>query len=515
MSRRADRPAAVRRLVSILLAMLLHAPAAFAEPVSPAELLRLRRAAEAHPDDADLAWAWAAALREAGRGSEAISQLERIERRWPRLRADCRFEVGAIAYGLGDYPRAKRALDAAIELEPLDGAARLYRALTLQALGSTAEAERELAFVAETARELRAEALLLQALSRLEVGDEIGGRRLLRDVLPSDPGGEFAARARRLLEALEPREPREPRVRLWAQLGTEFDSNVTLDSGTDLTGISTNRDDGRLVWGGAVWISGPRREWGGAGFGYRYSQSAHADLDAFDLQTHELLSSFDVRAPLGITLRLDALAADVHLGGDRYLRSWTLRPNLLLPISAVAGVSRLYLDVTRRAYHDSPVVSSLDRDGISYELGLEQYGPVPGRAGGLWNLGVSVGRTNTEASTDLLGFEGDYDHRRLAGSAGVRVPLPERFDLQVSGGLFFERYANRNLLDAIADGGAERPSRRRDTVAEASVSLGWSLSPALRLEARWRGQWSHSNVEVYDFSRHVFGLYLTAQRSWR
>jgi tetratricopeptide (TPR) repeat protein len=497
MTGRVDRPAPVRGALAILLAALLQATAAAAaEPVSSADLSRLRRAAEAHPDDPDVAQAWAVALRQAGRGSEAIVHLERIAERWPRLRADCALEVGAIAYGLGDYARAERALVEAIELEPLDGAARLYRALTLQALGRADEAERELAFVAETASELRAEALLLRALSRLEVGDEIGGRRLLHEVMPADPGGELAERAQRMLEALEPHEQGVPRVALSAQLGTEFDSNVTLDSGTDLTGVSTNRNDGRIVWGGGLWISGPRREWGGAGFGYRYSQSAHADLDAFDLQTHELFTSFDVRTPVGLTLRLDALAADVHLGGDRYLRSWTLRPNFLLPISRSLGVSRLYLDVTRRAYQDPPVVSSLDRDGVTYALGLEQHAPVPRWGGGLWNLGVSIERTNTEASTDLLGFEGDYDSRRLALALGTR-------------------FVNRNLLDAIADGGTERPSRRRDAVGEASVALGWRLSPALRLEARWQGQWSHSNVDVYDFTRNVFGLYLTAQRSWR
>ena len=152
---------------------------------------------------------------------------------------------------------------------------------------------------------------------------------------------------------------------------------------------------------------------------------------------------------------------------------------------------------------------------MTYALGLEQHGPVPRWGGGLWNLGVSIARTNTEASTDLLGFEGDYDNRRLALAVGTRLPFRERFDLSVSGGLSFERYVNRNLLDAIADGGTERPSRRRDAVGEASVALGWSLSPALRLEARWQGQWSHSNVDVYDFTRNVFGLYLIAQRSWR
>jgi tetratricopeptide (TPR) repeat protein len=513
---RVGRLAAVRGALAILLAALLHSGAAGAsEPASTADLARLRRAVEAHPDDPDLALAWAGALRDAGQGREAIAQLERVAERWPRLRAECALEVGAIAYGLGDYARASRALDEAIELEPLDGAARLYRALTLKALGRAEEAERELAFVAETASALRAEALLLRALSRLEVGDEIGGRRLLHEVVPADPGGELAERAQRMLEALEPREQRVPRIALSAQLGTEFDSNVTLDSGTDLTGLSTSRNDGRIVWGGGVWISGPRREWGGAGFGYRYSQSAHADLDDFDLQTHELFTSFDVRTPVGLTLRLDALGADVHLGGDRYLRSWTLRPNFLLPLSRELGVSRLYLDVTRRAYQDSPVVSSLDRDGVTYALGLEQHGPVPRWGGGLWNLGVSIARTNTEASTDLLGFEGDYDNRRLALAVGTRLPLRERFDLSVSGGLSFERYVNRNLLDAIADGGTERPSRRRDAVGEASVALGWSLSPALRLEARWQGQWSHSNVDVYDFTRNVFGLYLIAQRSWR
>jgi hypothetical protein len=517
--RRARAPLAAHFALPILLAVLaalLHIPVSVrAEPLSPAELARLQSAAEAHPDDPDLAWAWAVALEEAGEARAAIAELERIGERWPRLRAECELEIGEIAYALGDHARAMRSLDAAIELEPSDGAARLYRALALQALGRVEEAERELALVAERVGVLRAEALLLRALGRLQLDDEVGARRLLREVGPADPGGELAEHARGLLEALEPREEGEPRIALWAQLGTELDSNVTLDSGNDLTGISTSQDDGRLVWGGGVWIAGLRHEWGGAGFGYRYGQSEHLDLDAFDLQMHELFAVFDLRPPGRLTLRLDALAADAHLGGDRYLRSWTLRPNLLLSIGGGSAASRLYLDVTRRSYHDAPVVSSLDRDGVTYELGLEQYGRVPRWGGSLWNLGVAVGRTNTEASPDFLGFEGDYDNRRLALAAGARLPFLERLDLRLTGGLAFERYVNRNLLDAIVEGSAGKPSRRRDAVGEASVALGWSLSPALRLEARWRGRWSHSNVDVYDYDRHVLGLYVTAFRSWR
>ena len=128
-----------------------------------------------------------------------------------------------------------------------------------------------------------------------------------------------------------------------------------------------------------------------------------------------------------------------------------------------------------------------------------------------------MSRTNTEASTDLLGFVGDYDKRRLDVDLQLRFPLGSHLHGRLAGSLGWERYPNRNVIDFLTDEGigTPTPSRRRDAILTATAALGWSLTRNLQIEVRWRGERHRSNVDVYDYKRSVVGVYVTAQRSLR
>jgi tetratricopeptide (TPR) repeat protein len=469
-----------------------------------------------HPDDPDLGWALVGALHRADRTDEAVAWLGSISERWPGRRSEWALDLGALLYAEADHAHALEVLEAASERDPAHASLRLYRALVLQALGRNTDAEHELALLAQLDPDLAAESLLLRAIGRLTVGDQAGGKQFLQEVLSLEPEGESASRARELLAELEDlRAPSRPRGSIWARFAGEVDSNVTLDSGTALEGISTDQSDSRLGWGGGVAFEAVRGSWGALALGYNYSESAHEDLKRFDLRTHTVFGSLRLRAPGRLRFRLDALGSDVHLDDDRYLRTWTLRPNVFVALSEALGISRLYLQVERRAYHEKPILSSLDRDGATYTAGLEHHARIPWREGATGSLGVELARTNTEASTDLLGFEGDYDNRMARVTGQAQIPVYGPFYARLGGRLAWYRYVNRNVVDALTDEGVgtPNPSRRSDSMGEATAALGWDVTPEVSVELRWRGTRNRSNVDLYDYERHVVGVYFTARRA--
>jgi tetratricopeptide (TPR) repeat protein len=505
-----------RRAVLVILWLLTAAAPSFAAAAGPgaeAELERLNAAAALHPEDFDLAWARAGALRRAGREEEAIAAFRALAVRRPGARARSQLEVGILLHQQGDAAAALDALDDALALDPRLHAARLHRALALQALGRHAEAARELAFLARVSPELEEEARLLGAVVELSRGERDSGREALRQLADVAPESQASGRARELLERLDrPVRPASssPRGSLWLRAGGEFDSNVTLDSGASLAGVSTDSSDERLTWGAGFVGRALAREWGSLDLGYGYGETAHEDLAQFDLQTHQVFAALGLAGPRSTHLRLDALASDAHLASDRYLRSWTVRPNLLVPLGARLGVGRIYAEAERRSYHEQPVFSSLVRDGTAYALGVEQYAPLPWPEGAQASLGLAVGRTNTEASRDLFGFAGDYDDRNGRLSASVLVPLGDRFDLRLGAGATRYRYLHRNLIDGIS---SADPHRRRDTALQGNATLGWNFARGLRVELRWQGIDNRSNVEAYDYERNITGLHFVAQRS--
>jgi tetratricopeptide (TPR) repeat protein len=402
-------------VLHLLLAFAL-ASAAQAERASD-EVERVREAVRLHPDDPDLAWALVGALQRAGRTDEAVAQLGSIGERWPERRSEWSLDLGALLYAAGDPAHALEVLSEASERDPTHSSLRLYRALALQALGRTDEAEHHLALLSRLDPDLAAESLLLRAIGRLTVGDRAGGKQFLHEVLSLQPEGEAASRARELLAELgKPGAPSRPRGSVWARFAGEVDSNVTLDSGTALEGVSTDQSDSRAGWGGGFSFEALRGRWGALALGYNYSESAHENLKQFDLRSHTVFGSLRLRAPGRLRFRLDAIGSDVHLDDDRYLRSWSLRPNLFVPLSEALGISRLYVQVDRRSYHETPLLSSLDRDGATYSAGLEHHALIPWREGATGSVGVELARTNTDARSALC------EPRREARLVPLREP---------------------------------------------------------------------------------------------
>lgn len=494
------------RLGRCLLYLALGCVAGLARADAPTALERLAAAVASHPDDPDLRFAFARDLAAEHRNDEAVEQLTLLTSRWPNHRPEAPLLLGRLLFELGRYAEAVPPLERAVAQDPESAPAHLFLGLALKALGRPEEAELHFRFAAEISPDLRGQAWLLAGLTRLERGDRVGGDELLSRTIEADPHGESARSARLVLEGAA-----ESPSRLHAQAyaGVGYDSNVTLDSGDDFTGLPSNQGDVQFIWGSGVSVDAVRGENFGATLAAVYDQSAHPDLSDWDMQQFGglLSSGWQVNDWLG--LRLDARIAYARLDSDPYLLSGGVHPSVVVPLGARAGWLRGFGDTDWYDYDDEPFTTALERDGFGWGGGLEHVAPVPGVENATFSWYGSWHRYDSDAKRDeLLGFDGAYDQDNFGGGARVSVALPWRVSADLGVSYLREQYANANLIDALTDAGVgtATPSHRRDGVWDTRVRIVRPLSRFIDVEVSAGYLDRHSNVDVYNYNRWVSGL---------
>ncbi len=147
----------LRQIAAALLVGLLGAasPLHGARDVTSQDVERFRAAVAEHPEDPNLAWALAMALRATGSKGEAIAAFREIGERFPARRARAYFEMARIYYDNAWYDRALELFEMVIDLDPMHASARLHRGLCLKELDRPKEAEQELRVVERMEPRLR------------------------------------------------------------------------------------------------------------------------------------------------------------------------------------------------------------------------------------------------------------------------------------------------------------------------------------------------------------------------
>lgn len=468
------------------------------------EATRLDEAVTRFPDDQDLAWAQARELVREERNDEALAALERIVARWPGHFA-ARFELGTLLSDGRQNAEAVAHLERAVALAPESGPARLLLGVVLEELGRFDEAERQLELAAVVDASLRAESLLLRGIAQFEHGDERLGVQLLEEAIGADQLGDVADAARVLLATAS--RPSRPRVQVEAYAGLDYDSNVTLDSGST-PAVSSDQADGALVVGAALAADAVQGDDFVLNLGARYHERDYIESVAFDQRT--LLGNVSGQWRFGprFAVRLGGVGSYVMLGEASYLAQAIVRPELLVWLGQRAGVLRISAHVAGDFYFDDPPISSLERDALTFGGALAQLFPVPGlrNAEASWRFGYE--RIDTRATTDLLGFAGDYDRNAYAFELAGDVELPLSLTVAFSAGVMGEIYDNPNLTDylsqVVATGAGVR-RERSDVSLEAGLCVSRPVHERIDVEISWHYQQRFSNTEIFDYDRNVVG----------
>ncbi len=501
------------RAARILLALSLAVSAGSAEAVGTnptdtreadrAALERLQDAIAAHPDDPDLAWAYARKLASIGDATRALLETRRFLSHWPKRRPSARIEIAAKLIEADAPSPALELLDEALAETPDSASARFYRGLALRRTARLVEADREFETAGRLQPTLLPEALLARALGLFEMQREEEAVDLLREILRIDPGGDSALRARLLLRQKEILELARA-WRLDAYAGYEWDDNVTLESSENQV-LPSGREDHLGIWGVAATWRTPVRENGSVAIGYRYDQTLHHDLDEFDLLNNTIFVSTSWAPGPRVQLRLDAIAYNVLQDLEAELTGGSLRPGIAVALPGDWGALRLLAEFDGVEFHDDAPFEPFERDGISFGLGLEHFLPL--RTRGSWiSTSFSWKRTVTQAEPGggADGFDGDFDYDSWRIREQVNLVLPFSFEARLEGAYTHDRYLNDNLSHSIATLGGIR--KRRDDILSGRISLSRAIAAQMRVEVYWRGTRRISNVDLFDYDKQTVGV---------
>jgi tetratricopeptide (TPR) repeat protein len=447
---------------------------------------------------------------EGRRYAEAVAALDEALRIDPSLDA-AKLPLLIARYEVGDLAGARELVD---EIPP-ESAQRaefhLYRGLLL--LDEAQAAEAGLAF--DRARELSPSgvdpaASYYGGVAWLAAKQRERADAAFARVIATAPGSEWAREAERARAGATP-VPRAALTR-WGtvQIGAEWDSNVVLrGEGVALPSDISDEADGRAVWmldGGAELFR--TALWSG-GLTASYRGSAHFDLSEFD--EHHPIGGFwlDRRVGEDTVARLRGDVGFAWIDGADFLSHQEIFPELIHDFGSAgttsAGVHFYRQNFLYAPYDDIP--SPPGPPGIDESSYRNRDG---------WGLAaevdhsVLVGAHNTELSFgaryhwyDARG--GEYAYQGPELWAGVEAMLPFELVGRASVGYAFLPFDHFSSFDP----GYPNTPDREDQVWRVRLELERAIAAGFSVLARYGYADRISNVDVFDYDRHIVGLYVS------
>ena len=509
------------RLRSALLSAVLLAPcAAFADETLNVLVMRARDLeAQGRCDDA-LAVQQSAPAPDAQLGlivgrcqvrtqdyAGAVETL-RAARELPGATPEIDLQLGIAEYHLGELETAKASLDRSREagqegalLELYTGLLQLQAQDTRNAALSLERARREDRRVVEPV------ASYYSFIAWRQLEDEERAQAALDRLREEDPDGPWIAEAERILEGERPAEA--PLV-WWAnaEAGLEFDSNVTI-RGQNVAQVFINgdtvsdRQDGRGIWsfdGGAeLWREG---DWS-AGLLGSYTGTAHFQINEFDAHYPAFATWLDHRLTERTTLRARYDFGYLWINYESYSLSNLLSGALFhdwerwgfTEITVQGGWYDFRYDRIP-PFTDGSGTSRINQDGwlVSVE-GYHYYEP------GFRDMELRAGYRYTHYVAN--GTEFDYDAHRFLVGFDITLPFAVIWD-----NYFAFTYQPYERASVYADPTPGHVPKHRDQIYEFGTELEKIVWRNVSVLARYRYTDVDSNVDVYDYERHVVGGYV-------
>lgn len=290
-------------------------------------------------------------------------------------------------------------------------------------------------------------------------------------------------------------------------VSTQYDSNVVLlPGGGTLPGGISHKDDFVFVLTGNGEYRFVQNDTWTAGVGLGLYTNFHARLSDFNVV--DVGPTVYVQRRLGLTqLRLQYTFDNVTVGGDSYLQSNAFQPTLTIPES-----DRTYTQVFARyqykdfkTFRDDQLGRPVNqtRDGINWMLGAMQYwrfaddrGHV--RAGYTLDMDRTGGGDTAQIGVPSNG-DWSYTGHRLSIGGGYQ-PIAAT-TLQLAFDYYRQSYSNANSFSPDLE-------KRKDNVYLLTGTAVRDLNSWLWLAFQYSLTRDQSNVEVFDYTRHIVSLTL-------
>jgi tetratricopeptide (TPR) repeat protein len=453
--------------------------------------------------------------------AEAEQSLNTAAQRDPSLH-EVSLELAIARYHQENVAGARQALEAARPTSSGDARFELYDGLVLLREGKRSEG------IAALERARKADpnlaeptASYYEALALENEGEHHDAELAMNRVVTNDPTGRWGTAARGRLDQWSHQRPHD----YWAELtfGEESDSNVVLrGNGVDLpTDISDQRDFRALWHANAGWQFLHTREWG-AGAMLTYTGTAEHQLPEFSYDYAVATAWVDRRITDQLSAHLQGDYAYGWVDGDSWVSEVAATPALVYAW-ARDSYSRVFGRFSFSNYYFTPDSSAIwnplstpptgpelhvasqieadrNRDGRAEQLGLEE--------------GIPIGALQTQLTATALftryHAEGsEYSFRGAGGYLQSETHLPLDFTLLLGGGYTWRGYLHHTTFEAIAPPNSDK---RRDQVVDAEAAIEHTIYyDWLVGSVRYHFTNEASNVDVFDYGRHIFGGYLTVR----
>lgn len=293
----------------------------------------------------------------------------------------------------------------------------------------------------------------------------------------------------------------EPRLALRLSLGVFYDDNVVLDPGVASAsplGVTDQADTMGVLsfWGRYRWLE--TDTWiGRAAYGFYQNRHREETLKPFDLQHHRVHLDAGPRLGRGeLTFQYELQYA--LLGQESYLTSHDIGPRLVFPETEMLAAEIRYLFGVKRYADDvSLFATNSDRNVSTHRLALTQYA--------VWDKAHYIYGGYT-FERDMAGdrpAEDDWTYTGHQLRVGLTWPVWASLRGDVDLSYTLRGYDNPNQQPPFAI--------RDDQELRGFVSVAQPFGRYVELALQYLHEQNQSNIPVFDYSRHLYGILLTAK----
>lgn len=435
------------------------------------------------------------------RYGESAESLERAVTLEPESAPGHLF-LGIARFHEGDLEAAERELDRARELGAEGAQLEFYSGLVL---AQRAE-HREGALALERAR--TSDSSLVEPAASYYAGmawqrTEERERAIesLERVVNEYPGTVWAKEA-----AVELERAREPVGRAWASItaGIEYDSNVVqLGDNEPLPGGISDEDDFRGVWFVQGGVEAFRTEnWSGGALA-AYSGTAQFELTEYDTQypVFSLWLDREIDDEALVRLRYDTGYAWVD--NDPFLFQQVVDLAGYKDFGSIGETGlglHFYWDnylFSARKSNGSPI-DRLDQDALGLSPRIEHR--IPLDFADTWLRG-------RYSYTHQWGNGQDWDFDAHEFNLGFETSLPWQVRFDASGTYIYEPFEHPSFFSNDPENGPDR----EDNIWIGRAILSRAFWERWVVSAEYTYTDNRSNVDAYDYDRHIVGLYFTVR----
>jgi tetratricopeptide (TPR) repeat protein len=402
---------------------------------------------------------------------------------------DAVVELIEVLYNLGELQEAKEWLDVAEKEKIKPAQTAFLKGLILLKEDNNLEAIKAFEKSKEIDKTLTQAADFQIGIAYVKERKLSEAREKFRAIAIVSPESDLGAFAREYEDAITKRLALEKEWRFTAGLAYQYDDNVILNPGIEISGIPGGEDWATIATFSAGYsprLSGP---WT-LNTQYSFYANRHRRIETSDIMSHTLTVAPGYNFK-NASLNLFLSYNYTWVNDQRYLYEISASPllNIALGGNHIGQISAGY---SKREFlwtetpGGVPIQADEDRDGDVFSASAGWiYLFSEGK--GFLNLRYEVSTENTDGK--------NWSNVGNRGSANILVPIFGKLKMNVSGEVYLQNYRNVHTIFDI---------KRKDKTYTASGVLSYEFYRGASFILQYAHIRDDSNIAIYDYNRNIY-----------